>query len=87
MAAGHVPGGQRARFRNDAGTLQQAPQIDDLLLADVVVSRGVERLGFCPQDHRRATVVVLVTVPTSALSPCRTLPFYVIARIGLAGQR
>src|ERR1017187_5093755 len=41
------------------GALEHAAQVDDLLLVDVVMTRGVEELGFRPEGDLVAAVVLL----------------------------
>jgi hypothetical protein len=43
---------------SEAGPYEHPPKIDDLLLVDVVMSRGIERLSLGSQCHSEAAVVL-----------------------------
>jgi hypothetical protein len=46
------------RLRGNPGTPEHPPQVDDLLLVDIVMSRGIERLGLRSQRHRVPAIVL-----------------------------
>src|ERR1700683_4838701 len=46
-------------LRGNPGTAEHPAEVDDLLLVDVVMSRGIERLGLRSQRHRVPAVVLL----------------------------
>jgi len=48
-----------SRLRGNSGAAEHPPQVDDLLLVDIVTSRSIERLGLRSQRHRVPTIVLL----------------------------